>query len=59
MKYLFLLNIKILFENEHLLVIDKPHFLTISPTGAIRTGNPAGTIKKTDRQTNFLPRFIV
>ena len=24
---------KILFENEHLLVVDKPHFLTISPTG--------------------------
>ncbi len=24
---------EVLFENEHLLVIDKPHFLTISPTG--------------------------
>ena len=24
---------QILFENEHLLVVDKPHFLTISPTG--------------------------
>ena len=23
----------ILFENEHLLVVDKPHFLTMSPTG--------------------------
>src|SRR5699024_8283308 len=24
---------EVLFENEHLLVVDKPHFLTISPTG--------------------------
>ncbi|SDB84759.1 tRNA pseudouridine32 synthase / 23S rRNA pseudouridine746 synthase [Acinetobacter marinus] len=24
---------EILFENEHLLVVDKPHFLTVSPTG--------------------------
>ena len=24
---------EILFENEHLLVVDKPHFLTMSPTG--------------------------
>ncbi|MEK5782192.1 pseudouridine synthase, partial [Acinetobacter baumannii] len=24
---------KILFENEHFMVIDKPHFLTMSPTG--------------------------
>lgn len=24
---------QILFENEHLLVVDKPHFLTMSPTG--------------------------
>ncbi|XID75921.1 pseudouridine synthase [Alkanindiges sp. WGS2144] len=24
---------KILFQNEHLLVVDKPHFLTVSPTG--------------------------
>lgn len=24
---------KILFEDEHLLIVDKPHFLTISPTG--------------------------
>jgi tRNA pseudouridine32 synthase/23S rRNA pseudouridine746 synthase len=24
---------QILFENEHLLIVDKPHFLTISPTG--------------------------
>jgi tRNA pseudouridine32 synthase / 23S rRNA pseudouridine746 synthase len=24
---------EILYENEHLLVVDKPHFLTISPTG--------------------------
>lgn len=23
----------IIFENEHLLVVDKPHFLTVSPTG--------------------------
>ena len=24
---------QVLFENEHLLVVDKPHFLTMSPTG--------------------------
>ncbi|MBK0063038.1 MULTISPECIES: RluA family pseudouridine synthase [unclassified Acinetobacter] len=24
---------RILFENEHLLIVDKPHFLTMSPTG--------------------------
>lgn len=24
---------QILFENEHIMVVDKPHFLTISPTG--------------------------
>ena len=24
---------KIIFENDHLLIVDKPHFLTISPTG--------------------------
>ncbi|WP_213072196.1 RluA family pseudouridine synthase [Acinetobacter guerrae] len=24
---------QILFENEHLLIVDKPHFLTMSPTG--------------------------
>lgn len=52
-----------LFENEHLLVIDKPHFLTISPTGQYvqetllvrlkkQTGNEFLTpIHRLDRET--------
>lgn len=54
---------KILFENEDLLVVDKPHFLTISPTGQYvqetllvrlkkTTGNPDLTpIHRLDRET--------
>lgn len=54
---------EILFENEHLLVIDKPHFLTISPTGQYvqetllvrlkkQTGNEFLTpIHRLDRET--------
>ena len=54
---------KVLFENEHLLVIDKPHFLTISPTGQYvqetllvrlkkQTGNQFLTpIHRLDRET--------
>lgn len=53
----------ILFENEHLLVVDKPHFLTISPTGQYvqetllvrlkkQTNNPDLTpIHRLDRET--------
>jgi len=54
---------QILFENEHLLVVDKPHFLTISPTGQYvqetllvrlkrQTGNEHLTpIHRLDRET--------
>ncbi|TCH64712.1 pseudouridine synthase [Acinetobacter sp. ANC 4862] len=54
---------EILFENEYLLVIDKPHFLTISPTGQYvqetllvrlkkQTGNEFLTpIHRLDRET--------
>ena len=54
---------EVLFENEHLLVIDKPHFLTISPTGQYvqetllvrlkkQTGNESLTpIHRLDRET--------
>lgn len=54
---------KILFENEDLLVVDKPHFLTMSPTGQYvqetllvrlkkTTGNPDLTpIHRLDRET--------
>ena len=54
---------QILFENEHLLVVDKPHFLTMSPTGQYvqetllvrlkqQTGNEHLTpIHRLDRET--------
>lgn len=54
---------QILFENEHLLVVDKPHFLTMSPTGKYvqetllvrlkqQTGNEHLTpIHRLDRET--------
>ena len=54
---------QILFENEHLIVADKPHFLTVSPSGSYlqetllvrlkkRTGNPDLTpIHRLDRET--------
>ena len=54
---------QILFENEHLLVVDKPHFLTMSPSGQYvqetllvrlkkRTQNPDLTpIHRLDRET--------
>ena len=54
---------EVLFENDHLLVIDKPHFLTISPTGQYvqetllvrlkkQTGNEFLTpIHRLDRET--------
>ncbi len=54
---------QILFENEHLLVVDKPHFLTMSPSGNYvqetllvrlkkRTQNPDLTpIHRLDRET--------
>lgn len=54
---------KILFENEHIMVIDKPHFLTMSPTGQyvqetllVRLKNQTGLehltpIHRLDRET--------
>ena len=60
---------KILFENEDLLVVDKPHFLTISPTGQYvqetllvrlkkTTGNPDLTpIHRLDRETAGIVLF--
>ena len=59
----------ILFENEHILVVDKPHFLTISPTGQYvqetllvrlkkQTNNPHLTpIHRLDRETAGLVLF--
>lgn len=59
----------ILFENEHLLVVDKPHFLTISPTGKYvqqtllvrlkqQTNNPHLTpIHRLDRETAGIVLF--
>ena len=60
---------KILFENKDLLVVDKPHFLTISPTGQYvqetllvrlkkTTGNPDLTpIHRLDRETAGIVLF--
>ncbi len=54
---------KILFQNEHLLVVDKPHFLAVSPTGRYvketllvrlkqQLGNPdISPIHRLDRET--------
>lgn len=59
----------IVFENEHLLVVDKPHFLTMSPTGQYvqqtllvrlkqQTQNPDLTpIHRLDRETAGLVLF--
>ncbi|RZG73411.1 RluA family pseudouridine synthase [Acinetobacter sp. WCHAc060025] len=60
---------EILFENDDLLVVDKPHFLTISPTGQYvqetllvrlkkTTGNPDLTpIHRLDRETAGIVLF--
>lgn len=59
----------IIFENDHLLVVDKPHFLTISPTGQYvqetllvrlkqQTNNPNLTpIHRLDRETAGIVLF--
>lgn len=59
----------ILFENEHLLVVDKPHFLTMSPTGKYvqetllvrlkkQTNNPdLSPIHRLDRETAGIVLF--
>ncbi|BBF78429.1 RluA family pseudouridine synthase [Acinetobacter ursingii] len=60
---------QILFENEHLLIVDKPHFLTISPTGQyvqetllVRLKNQTGIeelspIHRLDRETAGIVLF--
>ena len=60
---------QILFENEHLMVVDKPHFLTVSPTGQYvqqtlltrlkyETDNPElSPIHRLDRETAGLILF--
>ena len=39
---------QILFEDEHLLVVDKPHFLTMSPTGQYVQETLLVRLKKTN-----------
>lgn len=60
---------QIIFENEHLIVVDKPHFLTVSPTGQYvqqtlltrlkkATSNPLlSPIHRLDRETAGLILF--
>ncbi|MFT4021549.1 MAG: pseudouridine synthase [Acinetobacter sp.] len=59
----------IIFENDHIIVVDKPHFLTMSPTGKYvqetllvrlkkQTNNPALTpIHRLDRETAGIVLF--
>ncbi len=46
---------EILFENEHLLVVDKPHFLTISPTGQYVQGTLLVRLKKQTENEQLTP----
>ena len=46
---------KILFENEDLLVVDKPHFLTISPTGQYVQETLLVRLKKTINNPDLTP----
>lgn len=46
---------QILFENEHLLVVDKPHFLTISPTGQYVQETLLVRLKKQTHNPNLTP----
>ena len=48
---------QILFENEHLLVVDKPHFLTMSPTGQYVQETLLVRLKQ-QTEMNILLRFI-
>jgi tRNA pseudouridine32 synthase / 23S rRNA pseudouridine746 synthase len=40
---------EILFHNEHLIVVDKPHFLPVIPFRQVPATNPAGTPEKYTR----------
>lgn len=46
---------KILFENEDLLVVDKPHFLTMSPTGQYVQETLLVRLKKTTGYADLTP----
>ena len=46
---------QILFENEHLLVVDKPHFLTMSPTGQYVQETLLVRLKKTTANPDLTP----
>ena len=46
---------KILFENEHLLVVDKPHFLTISPSGQYLQETLLVRLKKATNNPDLTP----
>ena len=46
---------KILFENEDLLVVDKPHFLTMSPTGQYVQETLLVRLKKTTNNSDLTP----
>lgn len=45
----------ILFENDHLLVVDKPHFLTISPTGQYVQQTLLVRLKKQTNNADLTP----
>ncbi|WP_286383438.1 MULTISPECIES: pseudouridine synthase [unclassified Acinetobacter] len=46
---------EILFENEHFIAIDKPHFLTISPTGKYLQETLLVRLKKQTQNPNLTP----
>ena len=46
---------KILFENDDLLVVDKPHFLTMSPTGQYVQETLLVRLKKTTNNSDLTP----
>ena len=46
---------QILFENEHLLVVDKPHFLTMSPTGQYVQETLLVRLKKQTQNEHLTP----
>lgn len=46
---------QILFENEHFIAVDKPHFLTISPTGQYVQESLLVRLKKQSNNPNLSP----
>ena len=46
---------QVLFENEHLLVVDKPHFLTMSPTGQYVQETLLVRLKKATNNPDLTP----